>query len=73
MDRSTLLAHKNLWVDEQKPSNRALSRLNADEKSLYDDLLHNRLGRSVRLEQERVGFSWTVPLGHKSHGQPIDF
>jgi hypothetical protein len=58
MDRSTLLAHKNLWVDEQKPSNRALSRLNADEKSLYDDLLHDRLGRSVRLEQERVGFSW---------------
>jgi len=58
MDRSTLLAHKNLWVDEQMPSNRALSRLNADEKSLYDDLLHDRLGRSVRLEQERVGFSW---------------
>lgn len=58
MDRSTLLAHKNLWVDEQKPSNRALSRLSADERALYDDLLHNRLGRSVRLEQERVGFSW---------------
>jgi hypothetical protein len=58
MDRSTLLAHKNLWVDEQKPSNRELSRLNADEKSLHDDLLHDRLGRSVRLEQERVGFSW---------------
>jgi hypothetical protein len=58
MDRSTLLAHKNLWVDEQKPSNRELSRLNADEKSLHDDLLHDRLGRSVRLEQERVGFTW---------------
>jgi hypothetical protein len=58
MDRSTLLAHKNLWVDEQKPSKRALSRLNADEKSLYDDLLHDRLGRCVRLEQERVGFTW---------------
>jgi hypothetical protein len=58
MDRSTLLAHKNLWVGEQKPSGRELSRLNADEKSLYDDLLHDRLGRRVRLEQERVGFSW---------------
>lgn len=56
MDRATLLAHRAHWTHESRPTNRYLPRLNADEAALYDDLRGDRLGKAVRLEQERVGF-----------------
>ena len=56
MDRSTLLAFEPLWGVEDSPIDRELPRLTADERSLYDDLRDNRLGRRVRLEQECIGF-----------------
>lgn len=58
MDRATLLAHRLHWEQEPQPETRQLSRLNSEEKSLYDDLRSNRLGRQVRLEQERIGYEW---------------
>ena len=58
MDRATLLAHRPLWGREATPTQRALSRLQADEAGLYDDLRHDRIGPAVRLEQERIGFAW---------------
>ena len=58
MDRATLLAHRAQWVREREPFTRSLSRLTADEASLYQDLVDHRLGDHVRLEQERVGFGW---------------
>ena len=58
MDRRTLLAFEPLWGTEDAPLNRDLPRLNAEERALYDDLRDNRLGRQVRLEQERIGFGW---------------
>lgn len=58
MDRATLLAFSAQWGEEDKPTWRDLSRLNPEERALYDDLRHNRLGRNVRLEQERIGFGW---------------
>jgi len=58
MDRSTLLAFESLWGTEDSPLDRDLSRLNAEERALYDDLRDNRIGRHVRLEQERIGFGW---------------
>jgi hypothetical protein len=46
-----------------------LSRLNEEERALYDDPRDNRLGKKLRLEQERIGFGWvenalTILLSH---------
>lgn len=56
MDRATLLAHPSLWSFEDTPLTNALPRLKPDEAALYDDLRFDRLGRGVRLEQERIPF-----------------
>jgi hypothetical protein len=58
MDRGTLLEHRQAWVREPEPAKFAPSHLEPDEHALYDDLVGDRLGPSVRLEQERVGFGW---------------
>jgi hypothetical protein len=58
MDRDTLIAHQALWVQEQEPHDGELAALTDSEKSLFDDLRHDRLGERVRLEQERIGFGW---------------
>lgn len=60
MDTATLDAHRSLWG--QEPADKrfvgSLSRLSADEQSLFDDLRHDRIGNRIRLEQERIGYSW---------------
>ena len=58
MDRDTLMAHKPYWVQEPRPFLADLHRLTRDELALFDDLRDNRLGQSVRLEQELVGYEW---------------
>jgi hypothetical protein len=60
MDRATLDAHRSLWGEEpaDKRFTGDLSRLSADEQSLFDDLRHDRIGARVRLEQERIGYNW---------------
>ena len=58
MDRDTFLAFRPLWVTEAAPAGRELSRLTADERALYEDLRHDRMGVNLRLEQERIGFGW---------------
>jgi hypothetical protein len=58
MDHETLLAHRPRWVTEPKQVRRELTHLTPTELSLYHDLLNDRLGPSVRLEQELIGFSW---------------
>jgi len=60
MDRPTLLGHRSFWDLEPRPLIRDLKRLDADETDLFDDLRHDRLGPRVRLEQERVGFTWLL-------------
>ena len=57
MDKTTLLAHSQQWVSEPMPTSRPLENLTDDESSLYTDLVEDRYGHSVRLEQERVRFS----------------
>jgi hypothetical protein len=57
MNRETLMAHRSLWVREDAPCRTALSRLDHDEQALFDDLVHDRLGENVRLEQEPVSFA----------------
>jgi hypothetical protein len=56
MDRTTLLAHRDLWVEEPERHDRSLSRLTSEECQVYDDLRLDRLGTRVRLEQERIAF-----------------
>lgn len=58
MDRDTLTAHRDRWVTEPTPTSATLPRLTIEEASLYDDLVSDRLGVQVRLEQERVDWSW---------------
>ncbi len=58
MDRETLLAHRDRWVTEDRPTRSALTRLTADERELYVELVEGGLGDQVRLEQERVDWGW---------------
>ena len=54
MDHDTLLAHRDAWVCEDAPIAERAPRLTEAEHSLYVDLIEDRLGHCVRLEQERV-------------------
>ncbi len=58
MDRETLLAHRDRWVVEERPATSALTRLTSDEHDLYIDLVEDRFGERVRLEQERIDWHW---------------
>ena len=58
MDRCTLLAFESLWGTEDRSIHRDLPRLTAEERALHDDLRDHRIGRNLRLEQERIGFGW---------------
>lgn len=57
MDEATLLAHRGQWVEEPSPTARALTQLTESESALYRDLVEDRFGPNVRLEQERVRYS----------------
>ena len=58
MDRETLLAFASMWDREEQQTLRDLPRLNEQEQALYNDLRDNRLRKNLRLEQERIGFTW---------------
>ena len=60
MDRATLMHFAALHGKEAKQTQRDLTRLNAEEGALYDDLRDNRLGLNLRLEQEQIGFGWVA-------------
>ncbi len=57
MDHDTLLAHPTQRVTEPSPTAEPLPHLTEQERALYDDLIEDRFGAAVRLEQERVRFS----------------
>lgn len=56
MDHTTLMAHRRQWVTEPKPTNQRLTHLTDPELELYGDLVEDRFGHHVRLEQERIRF-----------------
>lgn len=58
MDRDTLLAHRDRWGRDDRPTSAQLTRLTAEELGLYTDLVRDALGQRVRLEQERVDWTW---------------
>lgn len=60
MDSETLLAHRDRWGTEPKPTSARLDRLTSAEERLYSDLVGDRYGPSVRLEQERLDWAWAT-------------
>jgi hypothetical protein len=54
MDRATLLDHRAFWGEEPERYDKSLARLTAEEIAVFDDLRFDRLGKRVRLEQERI-------------------
>lgn len=58
MDRETLLAHKNVWGQEETPHSGELARLEPAEAALYDELVSGKIRSGLRLEQEFIGFDW---------------
>jgi hypothetical protein len=61
MDRETLLAHRDRWVTEDRPTAASLTHLTPSELDLYADLVRDALGDRLRLEQERIDWSWATP------------
>lgn len=60
MDRDTLLHHEDRWGHEATPTDSPLPRLTRDEAGLYADLVGDRYGPSLRLEQERIDWAWVM-------------
>ena len=60
MDRATLLAHEARWGEEPSPSRAQLTGLSDPEAALYEDLVTDRYGCAVRLEQERIDWVWVM-------------
>lgn len=58
MNQETLLAHRQLWGEENKPTARELYNLRPHETDLYQKIISNKYGKNLRLEQERIGFGW---------------
>jgi hypothetical protein len=58
MDRATLIEFESHWGIEEKQTVRDLERLTNEEQTLYNALRDNRIRKNLRLEQERVSFSW---------------
>lgn len=57
MDRKTLLEHREQFVVEPNPTDAVFDSLTPEEHELYRDLIEDRYGPSIRLEQERIRFS----------------
>jgi hypothetical protein len=58
MDHATLQQHLSHCGQEPKPIHHDLPRLTVAEQALFNDLRDNRMGKQLRLEQERVGYLW---------------
>jgi len=68
MNRATLLEHRALWGREPSPIHHPLAHLKPDEQALYEDLVENRYGDSVRLEQERIAYGCLNSSGGAASG-----
>lgn len=57
MDHDTLLTHRDQFVSEPSPTTAPQPHLTEAEQALYRDLIEDRFGQAIRLEQERIRFS----------------
>jgi hypothetical protein len=60
MDEETLLTHRALWSHDESRPGAALTLLTPDESTVYARLGAGVYGPAVRLEQERVDWSWAM-------------
>ncbi|BBB61786.1 hypothetical protein UNDKW_3513 [Undibacterium sp. KW1] len=60
MDRESLLRHEIHWGEEANQVTHALNCLNVEEQALFEDLREHRLGKNLRLEQERIQFEYVM-------------
>lgn len=59
MDQDTLMRHRALWGRESQPvESTDLPRLNDMERMVFEGLIHDRWGKRIRLEQERIEWSY---------------
>lgn len=58
MDRETLLHHRERWGVSPSPPRLGSPDSMTGEATLYADLVDDRYGASVRLEQERIDWGW---------------
>jgi hypothetical protein len=59
MDESTLMSHRDLWVEEKEQhSSTELPLLSSTEQKLYQSIKENARSQQIRLEQERI--RWDV-------------
>jgi len=60
MDKKTLINFRKSWVNEpyDKRFVSSLSSLTDDEQSLFGDLVNNRYGDMIRLEQECISYGY---------------
>lgn len=58
MDNETLATHRDRWGREPKPTSAALGRLTPSERALYNELVTGHHGNNIRLEQERIDWTW---------------
>lgn len=63
MDKPTLLNHRTLWTEESKPVETSeLSGLTSEERDVYEGLRDNHWGFRIRLEQERIPWSYVCEV-----------
>jgi len=59
MDEQTSLMHENLWVHEDKPGKAAdVDCFTDDEGQVYKELVENKWGSQIRLEQEQLSWEY---------------
>ena len=58
MSEEILLAHRDLWVYESAQHLSQIDNLSDDEQRLVSNLQNDVYGLHVRLEQERIAFSY---------------
>ncbi|OQY35714.1 MAG: hypothetical protein B6241_00555 [Spirochaetaceae bacterium 4572_59] len=60
MDRECFLNHKAHWGREDKPAPSVAKALTSDEAQLMKDLIDNRYGEKLRLEQEFIPYEYVI-------------
>lgn len=67
MDRNTFFQFKHLWGEEQdsKRTIAELAFLMPEENDLYLELKENVHGKNLRLEQERISYTYVIDHLHK--------
>lgn len=68
MTEEILLKHRAFWVKEEKPFLSPIENLTTAEYTLACQLQANKWGTGVRLEQERVNFSYVQDFVHSLLG-----